>query len=1616
MNIDKTLKIRIMKRFLLGFILFLSVLFTFMGCSEENVENEGTLDIQLATSGTKGVAPSVSLDAESYHIVVRNSSSVSVFDETVKIDADLEIALEPGLYNVTVDALNGEGKVIGRGTAEGTVEAGKSTVLSISIQEVEGKGTLSINISAENSRNIGYEVLSSTGSFITSGSLSYMDGKHTAEAELSNGFYVLRIKDSDTGKTLKIESFRIVSDCTTTYDSAVSSSSSSPSSPTTYRVGDIGPAGGYVFYDCDADNETGNADGLKSSDCGWRYLEAAPSDLKIVDGKPTVDSTLSGYSSGTYRLYYGYYRTSADGDYLFVNGTTTYNSSNCTGTAIGTGKKNTELLVETMKDVTYKNSSFDDNNSEKSSDYIARLCDILEYTKDGVTYTDWFLPSLDELTLMYTNIHMQGLGGFSSDIYWSSSELSNDAGIVLMYHFDNFYLYYQDTSDRFKSSSVVRPVRAFLTDEICEHTWDDGEITSEASCDHNGIRTYTCTECNMTKVEIIPMTDDHVYGDWITRIGATSTLEGEKYRNCKTCGIKQTETIPRIEGVNYAVGNIGPAGGRIIYDKGTYSDGWRYLEAAPADLRIVNGTPTVDSSLSGYSSGTYYIYYGLYRTSASGSELYVNGTTTYNSSNCTGTAIGTGKKNTELLVKTMGDSAYKNSRTDSNNSEKISDYAARLCDNLKYTSDGMTYTDWFLPSRDELNLMYTNLHKQGLGAVAGTYWSSSESKYGAVNAWRQFFNDESQYYGSRGNDFRVHPVRAFLTDEICEHTWDDEEITLEASCDHNGIRTYTCIECNMTKVEIIPMIDHVYGDWIVRTAATTSSDGERYRICTICGHEETDVIPKLSSSNINVGDIDWTITVEGEITPTNKSEVIGEIVIPSEVDGITVTSIGWNAFSGCTKLTSITIPESVTNIGEEAFSDCTSLMNVYASSLLSWCNIDFGYFESNPMCYASNLYLNGKLFSGSVEIPAGVSVISHNRFRNCSSITSITIPDSVTSIDFEAFAGCTSLESITIPNSVTNIGWGAFSDCTSLKNVNIPNSVTNIGWGAAFRGCTGLTSITLPNSITSIESYTFEGCSNLKNIIIPDSVTSIGNYAFEGCSSLLSINYLGTKDQWLSISKDYDWNNAASALEIHCSDRDIIVDSVNWTLVSDGEIYPNYDLSLEEYIVVPYEVKGSTVRILGKGELGNGAFEYWSELTGIVIPDTITTIRQHSFNECTSLKDVYVSDLSSWCNICFESEDANPMYYANNLHIGDSLLSGHVEVPSDLSVIPYYAFSSSNITSITIPNSIKIIETGAFANCTNLESVTFQEGSTLTSIGWQTFMGCKSLKSIVIPDSVTNIGWYSFSDCTSLETITIPNSVNNIESHAFSGCKNLKNITLPEYLYYIGDGTFYSCTSLESIIIPDQVSWIAWGAFYDCTNLTSIVIPDSVTTIGFESFYGCTNLSSIIIPKAVESIEDNAFTNCTSLSSITFLGTSSQWAKIQKGYNYNQNVPASVVHCTDVDMPIYLESYWMVDTSGEINPVYKDLVSGNISIPQEVNGIIITSIGDNAFKDCIGLESITIPESVTSIGDFAFSNCSRLASISFLGTSEKWKSVLKGSEWNNSIKTIHCADVDISII
>ena len=165
------------------------------------------------------------------------------------------------------------------------------------------------------------------------------------------------------------------------------------------------------------------------------------------------------------------------------------------------------------------------------------------------------------------------------------------------------------------------------------------------------------------------------------------------------------------------------------------------------------------------------------------------------------------------------------------------------------------------------------------------------------------------------------------------------------------------------------------------------------------------------------------------------------VITADMLDGY--TSIGDYAFSECSGLTSVTIPNSVTSIGERAFSYCYGL-------------------------------------------------------------TSVTIPNSVTSIGDYAFYECRGLTSVTIPNSVTSIGKGAFSGCKGLTSIEIPNSVTSIGYDA-FWSCSGLTSVTIGNSVTSIGDYAFTYCSGLTSIEIPSSVTSIGDYAFSGCSGLASV-------------------------------------------------------------------------------------------------------------------------------------------------------------------------------------------------------------------------------------------------------------------------------------------------------------------------------------------------------------------------------------------------------------------------------------------------------------------------------------------------------------------------------
>lgn len=188
-----------------------------------------------------------------------------------------------------------------------------------------------------------------------------------------------------------------------------------------YYLGMKGPAGGYIFYDCDADNDAGNEDGLVSSECGWRYLEAAPED---------IGNSIFGY----------YFRNNVADE---VGGTST---------EIGRGKNNTKVLVSAMGESSYDHYYLEYGN--KRADYAAKLC--ADYSYGGVR--DWFLPSIEELNMMFENLHEKGLGSFISDGYWSSSEDYYDEWSAwIQYFFNNGY----SSSARRGHNYNVRPVRSF---------------------------------------------------------------------------------------------------------------------------------------------------------------------------------------------------------------------------------------------------------------------------------------------------------------------------------------------------------------------------------------------------------------------------------------------------------------------------------------------------------------------------------------------------------------------------------------------------------------------------------------------------------------------------------------------------------------------------------------------------------------------------------------------------------------------------------------------------------------------------------------------------------------------------------------------------------------------------------------------------------------------------------------------------------------------------------------------------------------------------------------------------------------------------------------------------
>ena len=289
------------------------------------------------------------------------------------------------------------------------------------------------------------------------------------------------------------------------------------------------------------------------------------------------------------------------------------------------------------------------------------------------------------------------------------------------------------------------------------------------------------------------------------------------------------------------------------------------------------------------------------------------------------------------------------------------------------------------------------------------------------------------------------------------------------------------------------------------------------------------------------GDFIWC-NLNGANTLACYLGEVAELTLPADFNGENYV-IGNDAFNGCTGLTSITIPSSVTSIGERAFYDCTGLKEVHISDLAAWCNIAFASADANPLYYAGNLYLNGKLLTD-ISIPTEVEKVKDYTFYNCIDLASIEIPNSVKSIGNQAFYGCTGLKTVYNFSNLTfykGSGYNGYVAYYATKVYNVPNGfidgdfiwyenedgMTLAGYlgnateltlpagyngenyaigAAAFQNYTGLaTELIIHNNITGIGASAFKGCNNIEKLYIGSSVESIGDKAFAGCEKITEI-------------------------------------------------------------------------------------------------------------------------------------------------------------------------------------------------------------------------------------------------------------------------------------------------------------------------------------------------------------------------------------------------------------------------------------------------------------------------------------------------------------------------------
>ena len=694
----------------------------------------------------------------------------------------------------------------------------------------------------------------------------------------------------------------------------------------------------------------------------------------------------------------------------------------------------------------------------------------------------------------------------------------------------------------------------------------------------------------------------------------------------------------------------------------------------------------------------------------------------------------------------------------------------------------------------------------------------------------------------------------------------------------------------------------------------------RRRLCAIVAALCCAVVMNASDKvgdlyyDFNTTDLTATVTYESSSSSSNYPSLT-EVVIPATVqfNGVDykVTSIGANAFSGCSSLQSVTVgsnvetiglyafsgcsslesltvPASVTQISSYAFNSCTSLKNLRFDDGEETLNLGYKSYENYSIgeglfadCPLETLYLGRNIdyidYSSSnsfdlrpsfygysafydqpnlTEVTVGVNVtmLPEYLFYKCDKLTTIDLGESLTSIPEYFCNGCSSLSKVELPATVASIGAYAFNGAEKLSQITMSDNITSIG-NYAFNGTVSLTSVLFSNKLTEIGANAFYG-SGISSIDIPNSVTSIGSYAFSNSS----ITTVKIGDGVLSLPA-YTFYGCAKLNEV-----------VIGTGVTEISSCAFQDCSSLVSVVI-----GTNVETIDQN-----AFSGCSSLESLTVPASVTQISNYAFNSCTSLKNLRFDDGEETLNLGYKSYEnysigeglfadcpLETLYLGRNIDYIDYSSSNSFDLrPSFYGYSAFY--DQPSLANVTIGATVTELPAYLFYKNTAIASMNLPS---VRNIGERCFYGCSKLSVLTFGNALETVGDYAFYDCGNLTNLSFPDATTSIGNHAFYNCQSVTQISIGANLTNVGTCAFQKCVALTAARFPDALTTLGSNAFEDCAKLTYVTLGANLQEIKNGTFKNCTALSEMVVPNKVTSIGDQAFYNCSGIAAMTLSST-----------------------------------------------------------------------------------------------------------------------------------------------